>query len=221
MIDRKALWISITVLLAMLAAGIWRFSMLPDWHHLPLDGPASKHAVNGLVLFISPFGLFVATVSMYGRKWFAAGSDEAVRPWRRWSTMFVISYCALVGLMQAFIIARSLGYGLAVDRMSFARIAMAAAGILLMAAGNVMPKLPGLSMRLRCLQLDPWQQNRQLRLSGKLMFGLGLSMVCIAAFLPLLPQKILFPLILGPCLAMTAALLWHRVKLKREPSPRP
>jgi hypothetical protein len=205
----------------MSVAGIWRFSLLADWHHLPLDGPRSNHAVNGLILFLFPICLFVATASMYGRKWFATGTDDAVRPWRHWSTMFVIAYCAIVGLMQAFIIARSLGYGLAMDRLAFARIFMAAMGLLLLVAGNALPKLPGLSMRLRLFQLNPWQQNRQLRFTGKLMVGLGLVMMFVAIFLPLLPQKIVLPLILGPTFAMIVAVLWHRTQLKREPSPTP
>jgi hypothetical protein len=221
MIDRKALWISITALLAMIVAGIWRFSLLADWHHLPLDGPRSSNAVNGLALIVAPLGLLVATASMYGRKWFVSGTDDAVRPWRHWSTMFVIAYCALVGLMQAFIIARSLGYGLAMDRQAFARIFMAATGLLLMVTGNAFPKLPGLSMRLRLFQLNPWQQNRQLRFTGKLMVGLGLVLVLIGIFLPLLSPKIVPPLILGPTFAMVAAVCWHRAKLRREPSPTP
>jgi hypothetical protein len=39
MIDRKALWIFIAVILAMTGATIWQLSLLPDWRHMPLGGP--------------------------------------------------------------------------------------------------------------------------------------------------------------------------------------
>ena len=50
MIDRKALWIFIAVILAMTGATIWQLSLLPDWRDMPLGGPGSHNTVSGLVL---------------------------------------------------------------------------------------------------------------------------------------------------------------------------
>jgi hypothetical protein len=44
MIDRKALWISLLLVVAMVVASLWRLSLLPDWRHVPLDGAANSAA---------------------------------------------------------------------------------------------------------------------------------------------------------------------------------
>ena len=218
MIDRKALWISITVILAITAALFWRLSLLPDWHKMPLDGPGSSHTVNGLRLLIAPASMALTTAVLYARKWFAAGTDDALRPWRHWANIFVIANSAVLGLFFVVIIARSFGYGLAVDRLTVARTLTVASGVLTMAMGNALPKMPWLTARFRSFQLDPWQQNRQLRFVGKLMVGLGL----FVAIGPLLLQpKMLLPAMLGLWLVMMAAVLWHRAKVRRDPSPLP
>jgi len=161
----------------------------------------------------------VATYFLYARKYFATGTADAVRPWRRWSTLFITAFCLADGLFVAVILARSLGYGLAMDRLIISRIFMVVTGIMLMAAGNVVPKLPWLSVSIRWLQLDPWQQNRNLRFSGKLIVGMGLFFVIFGVFQSLLPQSVWRPMMwsLGPAV-ITASLL-YRAKLKREPSP--
>ncbi len=58
MIDRKALRISLLVLVAMIAADFWRLSLLPDWR-IPAGGSASRNTVSGLVLFASPASLLL------------------------------------------------------------------------------------------------------------------------------------------------------------------
>ncbi len=221
MIDRKALWFAITVIIAMVAATVWRLSLLPDWHKVPLDGPGSKHFGNGLILLAQPFALTMMTAFMYARKWLAAGSCDAMRSWGHWSSKFLVAFCLLEGLMQAFMISRSLGYGLALDRVTTARVSMAAMAVLLLVVGNAMPKLPWLSLRFRLLRLDPWQQNRHLRFQGKLMVGMGLYFLLIAIGLPLLkllPPNLVLTVMLAPAPLIAAATLWHRAKIRREPS---
>ena len=216
MIDRKALWFSITVILAITAALSWRLSLLPDWHKMPLDGPGRSHTVDGLRLFMGPLALALVTACIYVRKYFVASIDESTRPWRRWANMFAIANCTILGLFSAIIIARSLGYGLAVDRPTIGRFMMVAMGVMVMAVGNALPKMPWLLMRPRWFQLDPWQQTRQLRFMGKMMVGLGLF-VAISPWL--LPPKMGLTVMLGLWLSMMAAALWYRAKLKRESSP--
>jgi hypothetical protein len=223
MIDRRALWISIALIVAMVAGTVWRLSLLPDWHIMPIDGPNGTHRINSLMIFSQPFALTLATVSLYGRKWLLSGSEEAEAPWRRWGTRFLVVFGVLVGLMQAFLLAGSLGY-LTMDGKIFAQATMAATGILMMAAGNTFPKLPWMSMRLRAFRLDPWQQNRHLRFVGKMMVAFGAYFVLLAFALPLfklLPHRMGFAVIMVPCLGLVAANFWHIAKLKREPAPPP
>jgi len=221
MIDRKALWFAITVIIAMVGSTVWRLSLLPDWHMMPLDGPNGTHRANSLIIFSQPLALTVATVNMYGRKWVLGDGTEAETPWRRWGTMFVVGFAVLLGSMQAFILASSLGY-VTMDWAVASRAAIAATGLLLMVAGNAFPKLPWVPARLRLLQLDPWQQKRHVRFSGKLLVALGLYLVLIAIALPLfklLPRGMAYAVILIPAVMMAAAKYWHIAKLKREPAP--
>jgi hypothetical protein len=216
MIDRKALWFSITAILAMFAAAIWRFSLLRDWHQMPVGEPNEHHIVSGLVLFIPPATLLLSVSGLFARKWFASGPEESVAPWRRWGSTLLISYAAILPVMQAFMIARTLGHVALVDALMIARVFAVVVGILMAVVGNALPKLPWLSARFRPLKLDPWQQNRQLRFVGKLMVGMGLF-IALGPFL-LEPKKLL-PVMIVLWLAMMTASIAYRIKLRREPSP--
>ena len=128
----------------------------------------------------------------------------------------LLPYAAIVALMQAFIIARSLGFVRGLDRLTIAHGFNALMGILIMVLGNTAPKLPWLSMRFRSLQLDPWQWNRQLPFMGRLLVGIG-AFIAIGGFL--LPKGSFFPFLVSLWLATFVAGIWHRAKLRREPSP--
>jgi hypothetical protein len=218
MIDRKALWISLLVVFAMIAADFWRLSLLPDWHYMAVTGPADSHTVNGFMLLVGPAGLLLFMAVLFARKWFASGPEENVRPWRKWSGLMLLSWTAIVALMQAFIIARSLGFVGGLDRLTVAHGFNALMGILIMVLGNMMPKLPWLTMRFRPLQLDPWQWNRQLRFMGRLLVGIG-AFIAIGGFL--LPKGSFLPFLVSLWLATFVAGIWHRARVRREPSPRP
>jgi hypothetical protein len=216
MIERKTLWISWLLIAAMTVAGIWRLSLLSDWHRLPLDGPDDNHTINSLIIFWGPFSLLLTMAFLYGRKWFVSGPDDSMRQWRRWSTLFLIPLAIISILGQAFVTARSLGFA-PVERVAFARFTFIATGLLIMLLGNALPKMPWLAVRFRPFQLDPWQWNRQLRFAGKLLVGMGLFLTIV---MPLLvPSKMVLPAMLGVWLVAMAASLWHRAKVKREPSP--
>ena len=218
MIDRKALWILWLLVAAMTAAGVWRLSLLPDWHQMPASGPGDSHTVNGLLIFWGPVALLVVIMFGFARRWLVSIPKESEQSWQRLSTLFVLAYAVIVVLMQVFLTARSLGFGHAIDRLAIAHAAQVAVGILVVMMGNALPKMPWLSARLRPFQLDAWQWNRQVRFAGKLLVGLGLF---LAIGVPLLPPNLKMPAMLGLWLAVFAANSWHRAKVKRAPSPLP
>jgi hypothetical protein len=216
MINRKALWISLLVLFAMIAADVWRLSLLPDWHHIPAEGPGNGHTISLLVLFVPILGLIFTMGFHFARKWLASGSKEALQPWQRYNGLALLFTTAMMASVEAFNLARSLGALQSVSRITLAHIIFVVGGIFMMLAGNMLPKMPWLTARSRRAQLNPWQWNRQLRFAGKVTFALGLFM---AVGLPLLPVKMAPPATLGLALAVIVVNYWHRAKVKREPSP--
>jgi hypothetical protein len=218
MIDRKALWILILLCLAMTAAAIWRFSLLPDWTQMPVVTPAGPRTRSSLFLFVPPLGLLFMIAIACGTNWLVSGPEEALATRQRWSKPILVGSGVMMALMHAFMIARSLGYGLGLNAEAIARAATAVIGILMVIQGNVVPKLPRTSKRIAALDLDPWQSARSRRFAGRLCVALGLAMVIAAA---LLPMRAVSPVILVLGLAFIGAVTWHTVKLKREPSPLP
>jgi hypothetical protein len=218
MIDRKGLWILILLFLAMTAAAIWRLSLLPDWHHMPMPTPTGLVAKSGLVLFIQPLALLFGIAVFAAQKWLVSGPDEALAAWSRRTKLLPVLMGVITPLMQAFIISRSLGYGLGLDAQAIARTIMVVTGILVILHGNVRPKLPRLSKRFALLDLDPWQSARNSRFTGRITVVMGLALIAAAVLLPL---RAVTPVILVLWLAFFGAIIGYFVRLKREPSPRP
>jgi len=216
MIDRRALRISLLVVFAMIAAGFWRLSLLPDWHQVPAEGPGDNHTFPAFGLFIPAMALLVTIGLLAVRNWLRSGSEDAVQPWRHWYGLLLLFNTGIAGLAQAFMLARSLGALQSVDRLALSRVMMVAAGTLMMVFGNTLPKMPFLTARFR--PLDPWQWNRHLRFAGKLAVFFGLF---LAVIMPLLPLKMVSPAAAGLALAGMTANYWHRAKVKRELSPQP
>jgi hypothetical protein len=216
MIDRRALWICLFLVLAMTAAAFWRLSSLADWHHVPIGLPGEHHTVNGFMLFVEPASLLLVMMMPYFRKWLNTGPEQALQPWQRWSSRMLLLFAPVLALMQALVLARSFGMFSDSDVQPLAKAFMVLAGLLLVVVGNAVPKLPWLSSRVRPFRLDPWQWNRQLRFVGRLMvaFGLLVAIVC-----PWLPPQTLRLVFIPAWLALMAASTWHRIRLKREPSP--
>jgi len=215
MIDRKALWISGLIFLLMAAATVWRFSLLPDWRHVPLAGPNDPNSINGLKLVIEPAVMLLAMAVHFSRKFLVAGPEDAASSWRRHGGRLLVALAVIVFALQALMLGRSLGW-VSLDHMTVARWGFVALGMLMAAAGNAMPKLPWLSSRLAPRrQLDPWQWNRHARFIGRLNVGLGLV---IAAGGLLLPEPAIRPTFLSLVLAYLAASIAYRIKLRREPS---
>ena len=74
MIDRNALWISVLLVFAMVAASLWRLSLLPDWHHVPLDGPGSSRTIPVLRMLIDPLAVLFVMGMLFARKWLSAAA---------------------------------------------------------------------------------------------------------------------------------------------------
>lgn len=216
MIDRKTLWICWLLIAAMTAAGVWRLSLLPDWHQMPLNGPGDTHIINGLMIFWGPVALLLFLVFFFVRRWFVSTPKQSEQAWQRWSTLFLLATAAIVVLMQVFVTTRSLGFARGIDRLAVAQTAQVAVGLLVVLLGNAVPKMPRLAARFRPYQLDDWQWNQQVRFGGRLLVGLGLFM---AIGVPLLPPHLKMPAMMGLWLAVFAANIWHRAKVKRSPSP--
>jgi hypothetical protein len=212
MIDRKALRIFGISLFAMIAATLLRLSLYPDWRQIPAG---SHNTVSGLFLFV-PAGnlLFMMTVPFY--HWLTS-SKETLPARRRWSGQWIVSWSVFAVLMQAFVLARSLGL-VSPSGIETARGGLVLIGIILMMTGNAIPKTPLPSHHNSTLELDLWQQSRMLRFTGKVLVGVGLAFALGGLFLPLeLWQPIFLCLMLGAL----AAGIWYHVKLHREASPLP
>ena len=121
MIDRKALWILILLCLAMTAAAVWRLSLLPDWHHMPMLTPKGLVVKNGLVLFVPPLSLLFMLAVAFATKWLVTGPDEAIQARQRHSRLILLGTGMLMALAQAFIIGRSLGHSVGLNPEIFAR----------------------------------------------------------------------------------------------------
>jgi hypothetical protein len=220
MIDRKALWITSLIVVAMIAANIWRLSLLPDWRHVPAVVAGSTRMVPSFWAFPPPLivllmmGMFLAINLKFGPK--EASPEKAMQFWRHQHGMALVFGAGTVGLAQAFSLARSLGALQSVDPPTFRHVVFVAAGIFLMVFGNMMPKMPWLTERFS--PLDPWQWNRHRRFQGKFIVALGLF---FAVAMPLLSLRMVVPLSIGLSLTLASVSLWHRVKMRRESLPQP
>jgi len=218
MIDRKALWVTGLMIIAMTTAALWRVSLLADRSHMTLSGPAQTVTVPTLALFISPLCLLFVVAVLIAQKWFVSGPEEAMRPWHRWGRLMLVSYGVILALMQANILGRSFGVGVPLSRPQIARIGFVVTGGLIVVLGNALPKLPWLSARLSFWRLDPWQWARHRRFMGKITVVMGFGIIVGGALLPL---RLVAPALICLWLAVFTASIWYRMKLRRDPSPLP
>ena len=211
MIDRKALWIFIAVILAMTGATIWQLSLLPDWRHMPLGGPGSHHTASGLVLFAAPASLLLFWVSPF-IQWLTL-PKETLPSLRRWSGKWIVSTSVFMALLQAFVLTRSLGL-VSPSNLGMARGGSVMIGVMFMIFGNIAPKVPVPPQR-NSFQLDSWKVSRMLRFGGKLFVGLGLAFVLGGILFPLEYWESVFGSLM---LTALAAGVWYSIKLRHERS---
>jgi hypothetical protein len=211
MIDRKALWIFIAVFLAMTGATIWQLSLLPDWRHMPLGGPGSHNTVSGLVLFAAPASLLFIWVSPF-IQWLAL-PKETLPSLRRWSGKWIVSMSVFTGMLQAFVLMRSLGL-VSPSNLGMARGGSVMIGVMFMIIGNIAPKMPVPPQR-NSFQPDSWKVSRMLRFGGKLFVGLGLAFVLGGILFPLEYWESVFGSLM---LTALAAGFWYSIKLQHERS---
>jgi hypothetical protein len=211
MIDRKALWIFIAIFLAMTGASVWQLSLLPDWRHIPLGGPGSHNTVSGLILFAAPASLLLFMVSPF-MQWLAL-PKESLPSLRRWSGKWIVSTSVFVALLQAFVLARSLGL-VSPSNLGVARGGSVMIGVMFLIFGNIAPKVPVPPQR-NSFQLDSWKVSRMLRFGGKLFVGLGLAFVLGGILFPLEYWESVFGSLM---LTALAAGIWYSIKLRHERS---
>jgi hypothetical protein len=170
MIDRRTFRITGLIFLAMIAATVWRLSLLPDWQHVPVGRQGDHHTINGLILFAgAPASLLIMMVLPFIPRLLMSDPEQiSLQSWRRWNGRLIVSYAVIIALLQAFVLARSLGF-LSLSAPATARFALIWIGIMVMWIGNAAPKL---------------QWNRQLRFVGKLLFGMGLAFIVGSILLP-------------------------------------
>ncbi|HEY1899107.1 MAG TPA: hypothetical protein VGG49_04855 [Steroidobacteraceae bacterium] len=210
MIDRKVLRIFVLLLFVMTAGAVWRLSLLPDWR-LPAGGPGSQNTVSGLLLFAAPASLLLVMVTPF-IQWLAA-PKETLPSWRRWSGKWIVSWSVFWALMQAFVLARSLGL-VSLSNLDRARVGLVMIGIIFLIVGNFAPKAPSLP-QCNSSQLDRWRVSRMFRFAGKLFVGLGLAFVLGGVLLPLEYWE---PVFLCLMLAALTAGMWYSIKLRHERS---
>jgi len=211
MIDRKALWIFIALFLATTGAAIWQLSLLPDWRHMPLGGPGSHNSVSGLVVFATPVSLLLFMLSPF-IQWLAL-PKESLPSLRRWSGKWIVSTSVVMAVLQAFVLARSLGV-VSPSGLGIARGGSVMIGIMFMIMGNISPKMPVPPLR-SSFEIDSWDASRMLRFGGKLLVGLGLAFVWGGILLP--PEY--WAQVFGSLmLTALAAGIWYGIKLRHERS---
>jgi small-conductance mechanosensitive channel len=207
MIDRKAFRISGLILFTMIAATVWRLSLLPDWRHQPVANPM-------LVLF-ALFSVPAAMLIMMIMPFFIGLTEakDTLPSWQRWNSKRIVSWGVLFALLQVFVLTRSLGL-VSLSRMDTARAMVMLIGVVFMMIGNATPKTPSLPHR-GGFELDSWQKIRLLRFVGQLFVSVGLAFVLGGILLPLEWWK---PVFLCLMLAAMAAAIWYGIQLRREQS---
>ncbi len=209
MIDRKAFQISGIIFLAMIAAALWRLSLQSGWYYMLVGPPSHRHAVSGLVLFAAPATLLMLMATLFLAR--LTEPKETLPAWRRWGGKWIVSWSVIMILIQAFVLARSLGL-VALSNMGLARGVLVWMGIIFMIMGNAAPKAPSPPQR-NSVELDSWQKIRLLRFAGKLLVGLGLAFVLGGVLLPLEYWRLIFG---GLTLAAFSAGVWYQIKLRHE-----
>jgi hypothetical protein len=215
MINRKAVLISTLFVIVMVAMAIWRLSLLPDWTLFTYTGVgATRHHNYWTGLFQPPSWLilFMGILAISG--WNKHGPREAVDAWRNWYSFLLISFGVIVTAIEFLTIGRSLGVTANLDPIAVDRAEIALLGLLIMATGNHLPKLPWLQSRIALLRLTPVQGENYLRVRGRLTVATGIAVVISASVMSV---KFVFPAIAAVTFGCIGIGIFCRAQLRRQP----
>ena len=211
MIHRTAVITAIVLVLLMLAATLWRIDLLPDWAYGLNGAPPPIRRLA--VMFVAP-----ACVAFLGgllalKKWLTTAPADAVEPWKRWGSQWLVAYAATCTLIHLYLIARSAGFAAPSSPTIVARAIIVLYASLFMVVANRMPKLPWVPSRLRIWHLDPIYGARLLRSGARLLVVWGLA---IAIGAVVLPPQMLLPLVASCTIAVVLGAAVIRFALHRE-----
>ena len=170
MIDRKTFWISRCAFVGMPCwrRAAWRVSLLADWTHLPRygEGGVALSPASSVWLLVSPGVVVLSMILLTMQAGMADASDEALRPWKKWSGSYLVAISAIMTLLQAFIIAGSLGLLAPMAPVLFLRGMFIVSGLLLAVMSNGLPEHPGSPSVSRSAAIEPDQGAKSLRVRG-------------------------------------------------------
>ena len=219
MINRKALWITILIVLAMIAANIWRASLLPDWRHVPAEVAGHIRIIPVFWTFLPPLevlfmmGVFFAVSWKFGPK--KASPKEAMQSWRRHQGLVLVFVAGTAALAEAYSLAHSLGALQFVDPPTFRHVISVATGIFMMAVGNMLPKMRVADGTLPSIPGNGTGNGASLKASLYSSLGCSLRRGCPRLALPF---KMVVPASFGLSLMIVSVSLWHRAKVRHESS---
>jgi hypothetical protein len=133
----------VTLIALMIAGAAWRMIMMEDPTVLGL-----RH--GAVAAFRLLFAFPVASVVVVGMLYWRRPANADVAKAQRWRTLagFVsISYCAILLLLQAVLIAMSLGLGVHLHLWAIYRTLGVLVAIMIVVAANQVPKLPYIERR--------------------------------------------------------------------------
>ena len=214
MINRKAIWITIVFVIVMVAAAVWRLSLLSDWTLFTYTGVSTtRHHNYWTGLFQPPSWvlLFMGILVVSGLN--KRGPKEKVHAWKNWYSFLLISFGVIVSAIQFLTIARSLRVTTALDPIAVDRAEIALLGLLIIVTGNQLPKLPWLQSCIALLQLTPVQGENYLRVRGRLTVVTGIAVVVSAS---LMPVKLVPAVIIAVAFGCIGISIICRAKLKRQ-----
>lgn len=210
MIRKHALTLVWILVAAMIAATLWRLSLLPDWSLVTMareDG-APLRSASSVWLFLCPVILAFAAISHTRSMRLARGRPEAVQSVRTFSTTLLLAMALITTLMQGILLGRSLGMALPYD--AIARSLFVVLGLLTALFGNRLPKLPWVTSK--AVFLDDASLQKIRRINGAWMVAVGVVSALSGLLLqPLhLVAWLVLALTLGGVVAIRTYAFWLR-----------
>lgn len=223
MIDRRAALISAALFLVMVAASIFRISLLPDWAYMPSFGPDGEPGPqrSSLILLFLP-GTVVFVVSalwLSGKP--VSSSRNGGEIWRALGTFSLVVYSLTITFLQIYLLLSSCGIGITLGPL-VGRIGFVALAALVIVRANQIPKLPWRKPRIGIFpDLGPIQGAKFQRFSARLTVGSTIALLIIAPTTPPPTSARLVCLLLSTMLILITVRAFRLQREKRRANPRP